>query len=105
MPESAENRPTSGLVTLHPGPATGVALACRGQAGDSHEDPSERSSTRCTWFPTWTSFLEVIATWDERSFFPILIDDPAYTLPFLRAFRPARVVRIVGSTPGPANAR
>ena len=34
--------------------------------------------------------------WDERYFFPILIDEPAWTLPFLRAFRPARVVRFAG---------
>lgn len=41
------------------------------------------------------TFLEAIAAWDDRRFFPILIDDPAWTLPFLRAFRPARVVRYV----------
>jgi hypothetical protein len=44
------------------------------------------------------AFLEAIAAWDERSFFPILIDEPAWTLPFLRAFRPARVVRYSGRT-------
>jgi hypothetical protein len=38
-------------------------------------------------------FFEAIAAWDERHFFPILIDEPAWTLPFLRAFRPRRVVR------------
>ena len=43
--------------------------------------------------PDVPSFFEAIATWDERHFFPILIDEPAWTLPFLRAFRPARVVR------------
>ena len=42
------------------------------------------------------AFLEAIAMWDERHFFPILIDEPAWTLPFLRAFRPARVVRYNG---------
>ena len=42
------------------------------------------------------AFLEAIAAWDERTFFPILIDDPAWTLPFLRAFRPARVIRSAG---------
>ena len=43
--------------------------------------------------PDVPSFFEAIATWDQRHFFPILIDEPAWTLPFLRAFRPARVVR------------
>jgi hypothetical protein len=43
--------------------------------------------------PDVDSFLEAIALWDEQSFFPILIDEPAWTLPFLRAYRPARVVR------------
>ena len=42
------------------------------------------------------TFFEAIAAWDERHYFPILIDEPAWTLPFLRAFRPARVVRYVG---------
>ncbi len=43
--------------------------------------------------PDVPSFFEAIAAWDDRHFFPILIDEPAWTLPFLRAFRPSRVVR------------
>ena len=50
--------------------------------------------------PDLPTFLEAIAAWDERHYFPILIDEPAWTLPFLRAFRPARVVRYAG--PGAA---
>ena len=46
--------------------------------------------------PDVPAFFEAIALWDEQSFFPILIDEPAWTLPFLRAFRPARVVRYGG---------
>ena len=46
--------------------------------------------------PDLPTFLEAIAAWDERHYFPILIDDPAWTLPFLRAFRPARVVKYAG---------
>jgi hypothetical protein len=48
------------------------------------------------------TFLDAIATWDERHYFPILIDEPAWTLPFLRSFQPARVLRFSGSarTPG-----
>ena len=36
--------------------------------------------------PDVRAFLEAIAMWDERHFFPILIDEPAWTLPFLRRF-------------------
>ncbi len=46
--------------------------------------------------PDLPTFLDAIAAWDERHYFPILIDEPAWTLPFLRAFRPARVVRHAG---------
>ena len=46
--------------------------------------------------PNEVAFLEAIAAWDERFFFPILIDEPAWTLPFLRVFRPAKVVRYAG---------
>jgi hypothetical protein len=49
--------------------------------------------------PDLSTFLEAIATWDESSYFPILIDDPAWTYPFLRAFRPARVVHYRLSRP------
>jgi hypothetical protein len=55
------------------------------------------------------TFFEAIAAWDERHYFPILIDEPAWTLPFLRAFRPARVVRYLGrgrgSDPAPRSAQ
>ena len=47
--------------------------------------------------PDLPTFLDAIAAWDERHYFPILIDEPAWTLPFLRAFRPARVVRYTGN--------
>lgn len=67
--------------------------------------------------PDVPSFFEAIAAWDDEHWFPILIDEPARVLPFLRAFRPARVVRYrstsrrpdgasidgAGSGPGPAN--
>jgi hypothetical protein len=42
------------------------------------------------------TFLEAIAAWDERHYFPILIDEPAWTIPFVRQFHPARVVRYKG---------
>jgi hypothetical protein len=50
--------------------------------------------------PDVPSFFEAIAAWDQRHFFPILIDEPAWTLPFLRAFRPERVVRYAAREDG-----
>jgi hypothetical protein len=43
--------------------------------------------------PDLPTFLEAVAAWDERHYFPILIDDIELTFKFLRAFRPARIVR------------
>jgi len=57
--------------------------------------PERRVIDQVYLVPDVAGFFDAIATWDERTFFPILIDDPAWTLPFLRTFRPARVVRIV----------
>ncbi len=49
--------------------------------------------------PDVPTFLAAIAGWDERHFYPILIDAPQWTLPFLRAFRPARIVRCAAASP------
>lgn len=43
-------------------------------------------------------FLEAIAEWDQAHYFPILIADSHPCLEFLRAFRPARIVRRPGLT-------
>jgi hypothetical protein len=43
--------------------------------------------------PDLATFLEAIAAWDETHAFPILIDDVELTFKFVRAFRPARVIR------------
>ncbi|MFO0887768.1 MAG: hypothetical protein U0790_01340 [Isosphaeraceae bacterium] len=70
-------------------------------------EPGRRVVDQVYLVPDVPSFLRAIAAWDERSFFPILIDDPAWSLPFLRAFRPARVVRFrpdPAETPGAAPA-
>jgi len=56
-------------------------------------EPRRRVVDQVCLVPDVRSFLEAIAVWDDRHFFPILIDEPAWTLPFLRSFRPARVVR------------
>jgi len=49
--------------------------------------------------PDLATFFEAIATWDEAHFFPILIDDVESTFRFLRAFRPARIVRYPKAVP------
>lgn len=47
--------------------------------------------------PDESAFFEAIARWDERSYFPILIDDGELTERFVRAYKPARVYRWSGS--------
>ena len=46
--------------------------------------------------PDVATFYEALATWDEATYFPILIDDVELSLKFLHAFRPGRVVRYPG---------
>jgi hypothetical protein len=43
--------------------------------------------------PDVPTFFEAISVWDETHFFPILIDDVELSFKFIRAFRPARIVR------------
>ena len=43
--------------------------------------------------PDFPTFLEAIATWDRGHSFPILFDDVESSFRFIRAFKPARVVR------------
>lgn len=43
--------------------------------------------------PDAATFYRAIGTWDESHWFPVLIEDVEFTSKFLRAFRPARVVR------------
>lgn len=92
--DSGANRPIYGPVTSILDPRLKSLLRATDQWRQSR-GPERTVIDQVYLVPDLASFLDVIATWDERSFFPILIDDPACTLPFLRAFRPARVVRIV----------
>jgi len=43
--------------------------------------------------PNRETFLEALATWDDRHYFPILLDDTDLSLKFIRAFGPKKVVR------------
>ena len=85
---SVAARPVAGFVSsiLDPrmGPLLSAAEHWRLSAG-----PERTVLDQVYLVPDLDRFLEVIATWDEHAFFPILIDDPAWTLPFLRAFHPA----------------
>lgn len=58
--------------------------------------PSRRVVDQVCLVPDVATFYEALATWDEASYFPILIDDVELSLKFLRAFRPARIVRYPG---------
>jgi len=53
--------------------------------------------------PDLPTFLEAISAWDDRHFFPILIEDGEYTLKFLRAYGPSRVVRYPSRAQAPKN--
>ncbi len=46
--------------------------------------------------PDVSTFLEAIKAWDSGHYFPILLDDVEYSFKFIRAFRPARIVRFPG---------
>ena len=93
---SAASRPIAGFVSSILDPRMGVLLRAADQWRQS-TGPDRTVIDQVYLVPDLASFLDVIATWDEHTFFPILIDDPAWTLPFLRAFRPARVVRVAGA--------
>lgn len=62
-------------------------------AWDNRPGPARRVVDMVCLVPDLATFLDVVATWDEGQYFPVLIDDVEYTFKFLRAFRPARVVR------------
>ena len=85
-------RPASALVSsiLDPRIAPLLRAADRWRKSPG---PERRIVDQVYLVPDVPSFFEAISHWDQKQFFPVLIDDPAWTLPFLRAFRPARVVR------------
>ncbi len=60
---------------------------------DNRPGPSRQVVDVVCLVPDVATFLETIGQWDATHFFPILIDDGEYSLKFLRAFRPSRIVR------------
>jgi hypothetical protein len=62
-------------------------------AWDKRPGPTRKVVDVVCLVPDVPTFLEALSTWDADHWFPILLDDVPYTSKFLRAFRPARVVR------------
>ena len=60
---------------------------------DNRPGPPRRVVDLVCLVPDLPTFFEAIATWDQGHYFPVLIDDVALNFKFLRAFRPARIVR------------
>ncbi len=61
---------------------------------EARRGPKRQVVDQVCLVPDLPTFLEAIATWDDLHYFPILLDDTETVLRFLRAFRPARVVRL-----------
>lgn len=62
-------------------------------AWDRRTGPARKVVDVVCLVPDVPTFFEAIAKWDEHHYFPVLLDDVEYTFKFLRAFRPARIVR------------
>lgn len=60
---------------------------------DNRPGPSRQVVDMVCLVPDLPTFFEAVAAWDEAHYFPVLIDDVELTFKFLRAFRPARIVR------------
>lgn len=61
--------------------------------------PERRVVDQVCVVPDLPSFLAAVATWDRESYFPVLLDDPVWSPLFVRAFRPARIVRLEATAP------
>ncbi|MEO6811874.1 MAG: hypothetical protein ABI353_22420, partial [Isosphaeraceae bacterium] len=68
-------------------------------AWENRAGPTRKVVDQVCFVPDVPTFLAVVATWDRGQWFPILIDDTELGLKFLRAFRPARVVRFPKAVP------
>ncbi|QEH35542.1 hypothetical protein OJF2_40950 [Aquisphaera giovannonii] len=107
-PAGATARDEAGRPARRPGPITSAhdpklrPLLEASARWARERGPARRVIDQVYLVPDVATFLEAIADWDEHAYFPILLDDPAWTLPFLRAFRPARIVRVRPREPRPA---
>ena len=72
------------------------ALCKASEEWDRRAGPDRQVVDMVCLVPDVPTFLEAIKAWDRGHYFPILIDDVEYSFKFLRAFRPARIVRFPG---------
>ena len=93
-PASGQNTPVS-LVTSRNDPRL-AELRRAAALWDLRSGPTREVVDQVCLVPDVATFFEALAAWDESHYFPILIDDVDLDLKFLRAFRPARVVRYPG---------
>jgi len=63
---------------------------------DRRAGPVRKVIDQVVLVPDAAAFYEAIAAWDESAWFPILIDEAELAPKFVRAFRPARVIRYPG---------
>jgi hypothetical protein len=106
-PESLRTQPVDSVIGARSNPASPGGLEAIRQASVSWErrkGPMRQVVDMVCLVPDAATFLEAIAAWDETHAFPILIEDVELTFKFLRAFRPARIVRFPRKVaPVPAN--
>jgi len=60
---------------------------------EARQGPTRAVVDQVCLVPDLATFCAAVAGWDRSHYYPILIEDAESTLRFLRAFRPARVVR------------
>jgi hypothetical protein len=71
---------------------------------ESRQGPERAVVDQVCLVPDFATFLQAVASWDQGHYFPVLIDDIETSFRFIRAFRPARIVRMPkASAPIPAS--
>ena len=64
------------------------------ESWESRRGPIRQVVDQVCLVPDLPTLLAAVATWDRAHWFPVLIDEPESNLRFIKAFRPARVVRM-----------
>ena len=71
---------------------------------ESKQGPERSVVDQVCLVPDLPTFLQAVASWDQGHYFPVLFDDIETSFRFIRAFRPARIVRLPrASAPIPAS--
>jgi len=66
---------------------------------ESRQGPTRLVVDQVCLVPDLRTFLEAVASWDQGHYFPVLFDDVESSFRFIRAFRPARIIRLPRSAP------